>query len=72
MIQVAAMLDHGDADAMARRLSSKGYTAFVLPLAATTPTRYRVRVGKFKTKREAEAVAAKLQKEEQFKPWITR
>jgi hypothetical protein len=72
VIQVAAMLDHGDADAMARRLSSKGYTAFVLPLAETTPTRYRVRVGKFKTKREAEAIAAKLQKEEQFKPWITR
>ena len=61
-----------DADAMARRLSSKGYSAFVLPLAETTPTRYRVRVGKFQTKREAEAVAAKLQKEEQFKPWITR
>jgi len=72
VIQVAAMLDHGDADAMARRLSSKGYSAFVLPLAETTPTRYRVRVGKFQTKREAEAVAAKLQKEEQFKPWITR
>jgi len=34
--------------------------------------RYRVRVGKFKTKREAETVAARLQKEEQFKPWITR
>jgi cell division septation protein DedD len=72
VIQVAAMLDHGDADAMARRLSSKGYTAFVLPLAETTPTRYRVRVGRFKTKREAETIAAKLQKEEQFKPWITR
>jgi cell division septation protein DedD len=71
-IQVAAMLDPGDANAMARRLSSKGYTAFVLPLAETTPMRYRVRVGKFKTKREAETVAARLQKEEQFKPWITR
>ena len=66
------MLDPGDANAMARRLSSKGYTAFVLPLAETTPMRYRVRVGKFKTKREAETVAARLQKEEQFKPWITR
>ncbi len=71
-IQVAAMLDHNDADAMARRLSSKGYSAFILPLGETTPARYRVRVGKFKTKREAEAVAARLQKEEQFKPWITR
>ena len=71
-IQVAAPLDQGDANAMARRLSSKGYSAFVLPLTETTPMRYRVRVGKFKTKREAESVAAKLQKEEQFKPWITR
>jgi len=71
-IQVAAMLDQNDADAMARRLSSKGYSAFILPLSETTPPRYRVRVGKFKTKREAEVVAAKLQKEEQFKPWITR
>ena len=66
------MLDQNDADAMARRLSSKGYSAFILPLSETTPPRYRVRVGKFKTKREAEVVAAKLQKEEQFKPWITR
>ena len=71
-IQVAAMLDHTDADAMAKRLSSKGYNAFILPLSQTTPPRYRVRVGKFKTKHEAETVAAKLQKEEQFNPWITR
>jgi cell division septation protein DedD len=71
-IQVAAPVSQGDANAMARRLSSKGYNAFVLPLTDTTPTRYRVRVGKFKTKREAESIAARLQKEEQFKPWITR
>jgi len=72
VIQVAAMREHGDADAMAKRLSSKGYSAFVVAPGAATPTMYRVRVGKFKTKREAETVAARLQKEEQFKPWITR
>jgi DedD protein len=71
-IQVAAMLDHSDADAMAKRLSSKGYNAFILPLGQTAPARYRVRVGKFKTKHDAEIVAGRLQKEEQFKPWITR
>jgi cell division septation protein DedD len=71
-IQVAAMLDHTDADAMAKRLSSKGYNAFILPLGQTTPIRYRVRVGKFKTKHEAEVAAGRLQREEQFKPWITR
>jgi hypothetical protein len=31
-----------------------------------------VRVGSFKTRRDAEVVASKLQQEEQFKPWITR
>jgi len=72
VIQVAAMREHGDADAMARRLSSKGYSAFVMSPGEAPPTMYRVRVGKFKTKREAEAVASRLQKEEQFKPWITR
>ena len=66
------MLDHSDADAMAKHLSSKGYNAFILPLGQTAPARYRVRVGKFKTKHDAEIVAGRLQKEEQFKPWITR
>ena len=37
-----------------------------------TPSVFRVRVGKFTTRREAETVAARLQKEEQFKPWVTR
>jgi cell division septation protein DedD len=72
VIQVAAMPEHGVADAMARRLSSKGYSAFVMAAADTKPTMYRVRIGKFKTKREAETIAARLQKEEQFKPWVTR
>jgi cell division septation protein DedD len=72
VIQVAAMPEHGVADAMARRLTSKGYSAFVMTADGAKPTMYRVRIGRFKTKREAETVAAKLQKEEQFKPWITR
>ena len=37
-----------------------------------TPAVYRVRIGKFTTRREAESVAARLKKEEQFNPWITR
>ena len=37
-----------------------------------TGTVFRVRIGTFKTKREAETIAAKLQKEEQIKPWVTR
>jgi DedD protein len=71
VVQVAAVKEHGDADAIAQRLSSKGYGVFVVAPGGAAPM-YRVRVGKFKTKREAEAIASKLQKEEQFKPWITR
>jgi len=72
VIQVAAMPEHGVADAMAKRLTDKGYSAFVMTADGAKPTMYRVRIGRFKTKREAETVASKLQKEEQFKPWITR
>jgi cell division septation protein DedD len=71
-VQIAALNAKSEADAIARRLSSKGYAAYVLSPSTGTPSVYRVRIGKFGTRREAESVAAKLQKEEQFKPWITR
>jgi len=71
-IQVAALREPGEADAIVKRLASKGYAAYVVtPQKGTAPI-YRVRVGKFKERREADTVAARLQKEEQFKPWIVR
>ena len=39
---------------------------------AGQPSMYRVRVGKFQERAEAEKVAGRLEREEQFKPWITR
>jgi DedD protein len=71
-IQVAALRESGEADTIAKRLVSKGYDAYVLTPPGGTPSVYRVRIGSFKTRRDAEAIAAKLQREEQFKPWITR
>jgi cell division septation protein DedD len=71
-VQIAALNVRSEADAMARRLASKGFAAYVLTPANGTPAVYRVRIGTFKTRREAEAMAARLQKEEQFKPWITK
>jgi cell division septation protein DedD len=71
-VQIAALNVRSEAEAIARRLSSKGYAAYVLSPVGGTPSVYRVRVGKFTTRREAETVAARLQKEEQFKPWVTR
>jgi len=71
-VQIAALNVRSEADAMAKRLASKGYAAYVLTPANGTPAVYRVRIGTFRTRREAEAMAARLQKEEQFKPWITK
>ena len=71
-VQVAAVNARGDADAIAKRFSSKGYAAYVEVPPNGTGTVFRVRIGTFKTKREAETIAAKLQKEEQIKPWVTR
>jgi len=70
-IQVAAVREAGEADAMVKRLAAKGYSAYVFRPAKADGI-FRVRVGKFKDRREADTVAAKLQKEEQFKPWIVR
>jgi DedD protein len=69
-IQLAALRQREEAESMARRLTGKGYQAYVVSPSAGAPAMYRVRVGKFKERREAETVAARLQKEEQFKPWI--
>lgn len=71
-IQVAALREAGEADAIVKRLANKGYSAYVVAPKKGDATIYRVRVGKFKERREADTVAARLQKEEQFKPWIVR
>jgi cell division septation protein DedD len=71
VVQVAAVRQRGEADTIARRLSTKGYPAFVTSPAGA-PHLFRVRIGKYTDRREAESIAARLEKEEQFKPWITR
>lgn len=71
-VQIAALNIRSEADAIAKRLTSKGYAAYVTSPAVGTPQIYRVRIGKFPSRREAETIATKLEKEEQFKPWVTR
>ena len=71
-VQIAALNVRGEAEAIAKRLSSKGYAAYVLMPTDGTPAVYRVRIGKFPTRREADTIAARLKKEEQFNPWVTR
>jgi cell division septation protein DedD len=71
-IQVAAFRQRDEADVIVKRLTGKGYPAYVVAPIKGEPSVYRVRVGKFKDRHEADTVAARLQKEEQFKPWVVR
>lgn len=70
-VQVAAVNARGEADAIARRLSGKGYPAYVEVPKGTAST-FRVRVGTYPTRHEAQDIADKLKKDENVKPWVTR
>jgi cell division septation protein DedD len=70
VVQVMAAVKREEAESLARRLSAKGYPAFVSVGDVKVPAKYRVRVGKYSDKREAEAVDSRLQKQEQFKTWL--
>ena len=52
-VQVAAVNVRNDADAIVKRLTGKGYAAFVEVAKPATGNPFRVRVGNFKTRREA-------------------
>lgn len=71
VVQVMAVNTRSEADAIAKRLAAKGYPTFVTTTGVGRVA-YRVRVGKYDTQREADAVSARLKKEEQFNPWVTR
>ena len=71
LVQVAAYQREGDATTVSNRLKRKGYPAFVT--TATTPagTWFRVRVGSFGTRAEAQDMAMRLKRDEQLEPWVT-
>lgn len=71
-VQVAALNVRSEAEAVAKRLAAKGYAAYVVTPGNGTPSVFRVRIGPFNTRREADTMAVRLEKEEQFKPWVTR
>ena len=70
-IQVQAFPTRAAADALAGRLKGKGYNTFVAVNPENVSLKYRVRVGKYGSKREADLVADRLKREEHFKPWLT-
>jgi cell division septation protein DedD len=72
-VQVVALTDRSAATAVMQRLSTKGYPAFLVnPQAGAPVQNYKVQVGRFNDRAEAEQVKTRLKKEEQFEPWILR
>jgi DedD protein len=71
-VQVQAVNSKSEADAIAGRLNAKGYPAFVTPRGTGNLVKYGIRVGKYPNKQAAEAMKTRLEREEQFKPWVTR
>jgi DedD protein len=73
VVQLIVLRNRTEATTIVQRLSSKGYPAFVVDPAQGGAVRaYKVQVGRYSDRREAEQAARRLEKEEQFKPWILR
>jgi len=70
VVQLVALKDRGEATAMARRLSSKGYPAFVLDPSAGAPVIYRVQVGGYPDREHADQAARQIQKEEKMQGYV--
>jgi cell division septation protein DedD len=73
-VQLAAVKRREEADAIVARLKAKGYDAFVfVPDGGNPSGGFRVRIGAYKDKRQANALAERLLREEKrYKPWVTR
>ena len=72
VIQVHALQNRDAANTFVRSLVAKGYPAFLLAPSPGSPQIFRVQIGAYRDRDEAEKVATRLEKEEQFKPAIKR
>ena len=70
-VQLAAYGARSEADAYVRRLATKGFKAYVTT-APGGANMFRVRVGPFPSRAEANAMAARIQKSEGITPWVSR
>lgn len=68
-IQVGAFRERSAAEAIVKRLKSKGYSAYMAPVSEGL---FNVRVGSFTDREDAERIMAKLESQEKFKPFIVK
>ena len=72
-VQVIATRDRDMATSIVKRLVGKGYPAFLVPPpGGAGPAYYKVHVGRYSDRAEADQVSSRIKKEEQFQSWITR
>jgi len=73
-VQVAAVSRREDADGIVNHLKTKRYEAYVVaPGPGDKPAMFRVRIGSFKDKRQADRLAEQLLREDKrYKPWVIR
>lgn len=71
-LQVTALRSQSAAADLVRQLAAKGYPAWLQNPAPGMPALYRVRVGRFKSRAEADAAAGQILKEEQLKAIVSR
>lgn len=70
-VQVAAYLSPGPADALQRSLAESGYDAYVVQFTGEDgKVRYRVRVGSYPNRGEAQKVSERVRAERAFAPLI--
>jgi septal ring-binding cell division protein DamX len=73
LVQVIATREPAVANSVVKRLTSKGYPAFLVnPVPGAPQPFYKVQVGRYGDRSEAEQVSQRIKKEEQFQSWILR
>jgi DedD protein len=70
LVQVGAFGNAAAARDVVTKLSSKGYPAFLVNPSPGMPVIYRVQVGGYASRSEADQVARRIEKEDQFKPVV--
>lgn len=71
VIQVFSSADQGQADRIRAKLVAGGQKAYLSPIERGGRTMYRVRVGPFKSRDEAQKVADKVRKGYKLDTWVT-
>ena len=71
-VQAAAFKTQAQADALQKQLTQSGFDAYVVPVAVSDgQPNYRVRIGTFKSKAEAQRVAERVRGERSLAAFIT-